>query len=94
VYRSGWCVPPLMGDRDKLTQVMLNLLSNAVKYAPDGGVILISSDVDGQMVHIQVQVQDQGVGLPCLLRKWPNDKSQRAAPCPSPAARYEAAARG
>jgi PAS domain S-box-containing protein len=54
-------LPTLLGDRDKLTQVMLNLLNNAIKYAPDGGQVIVSSAADAKMVH--VQVQDQGVGV-------------------------------
>lgn len=54
--------PFLAADRNKLTQVVTNLLSNAVKYSPSGGEILISSKVEGRMVH--VRVQDQGIGMP------------------------------
>jgi signal transduction histidine kinase len=55
-------LPPLAGDRDKLVQVVTNLVSNAVKYSPQGGEILITSRVDGDMAH--VCVRDHGMGIP------------------------------
>lgn len=54
-------VPNVLGDRDKLTQVVANLLSNAVKYSPDGGSITIDSYVEGESVN--VRVTDEGVGI-------------------------------
>ena len=55
-------LPSVTGDSDKLIQVVTNLLTNAVKYSPAGGEILLSSYLEGNMVH--VQVQDQGLGIP------------------------------
>jgi signal transduction histidine kinase len=54
-------LPPINGDRDKLTQVILNLLSNAVKYSPAGGTILVSSHMEEEVAHLSVQ--DHGIGL-------------------------------
>ncbi|MDP9362675.1 MAG: PAS domain-containing protein, partial [Chloroflexota bacterium] len=55
-------LPPLIGDRDRLGQVVTNLLDNAVKYAPGGGEIAVASRRDGDVVHLKVR--DQGVGIP------------------------------
>lgn len=55
-------LPVLMGDADKLTQVIENLLDNAIKYSPNGGEVCISSAVEGGAVH--VWVQDHGIGIP------------------------------
>lgn len=55
-------LPSVIGDSDKLIQVVTNLLTNAVKYSPAGGEILLSSYLEGNMAH--VQVQDQGLGIP------------------------------
>ncbi len=54
-------VPPLLADRDKLTQVLFNLLSNAIKYSP-GGVITVSSSAEQGVAH--VRVADRGIGIP------------------------------
>jgi signal transduction histidine kinase len=55
-------LPPLVADRDKLTQVLTNLVSNAVKYSPEGGEILLSSSREDPVAH--VRVQDHGMGIP------------------------------
>jgi signal transduction histidine kinase len=54
-------LPPINGDPDKLTQVILNLLSNVVKYSPTGGAILVSSRLEEEVAHLSVQ--DHGIGL-------------------------------
>ncbi len=51
-----------IGDRDRLTQVLVNLLSNAVKYSPQGGSITIYTRCDGN--HIGIAVLDEGPGIP------------------------------
>jgi signal transduction histidine kinase len=55
-------VPVVMGDSDRLVQVVTNLVSNAVKYSPDGGEILISTHFANGAVD--VSITDHGVGIP------------------------------
>lgn len=55
-------MPDVMGDRDRIEQVVANIVSNAVKYTPNGGKIDISAGVDGKMVF--VRVTDNGIGIP------------------------------
>jgi PAS domain S-box-containing protein len=55
-------MPLVMGDRDRLTQVLTNLLSNAIKYSPDGGEILVCTRAAGGSV--EVSVKDHGRGIP------------------------------
>src|SRR6266496_820198 len=55
-------MPPMLGDRDKLTQVFTNLLSNALKYSNENDAILLTSKREGNMVHISVR--DHGIGIP------------------------------
>lgn len=63
----GWvaeispCLPPVLGDRTRLRQVVLNLISNAVKFTEQGQVSLKAVE-DGQWVR--VEVRDTGMGIP------------------------------
>ncbi|PCI24519.1 MAG: hypothetical protein COB67_11565 [SAR324 cluster bacterium] len=52
----------LIGDRDRLEQVLINLLGNAIKFSPDRSTILITAEQRGY--HCQVQIKDQGPGIP------------------------------
>jgi PAS domain S-box-containing protein len=55
-------MPKVLGDSDRLTQVLTNLLSNAIKYSPDGGEIRIRTRVvEG---FVEVAVKDHGLGIP------------------------------
>lgn len=49
------------GDPEKLSHVIMNLLNNAIKYSPEGGAITIHCDKQGD--HVQISVQDEGVGI-------------------------------
>ena len=53
---------PILGDFERLTEVISNLLGNAAKYTDPGGTIRVTSTVeDGQAV---VRVADTGYGIP------------------------------
>jgi PAS domain S-box-containing protein len=52
----------VLGDRDKIQQVMLNLLSNAVKFTSAGGEISVTCTFSDDEVH--VNVRDTGPGIP------------------------------
>jgi signal transduction histidine kinase len=53
--------PAVVGDQDRLTQVVDNLISNAIKYSPEGGEIIIEGQL--QPEHIIVCVSDSGIGI-------------------------------
>ncbi len=55
-------VPPVQGDRARLSQVVDNLLSNAIKFTPAGGTITTRTGVEPDAVFIEVE--DTGVGIP------------------------------
>ena len=56
-------LPKIVGDRERIEQVVVNILSNAVKYTPSGGHIRLSArELSGNRVRITVE--DDGVGIP------------------------------
>jgi signal transduction histidine kinase/DNA-binding response OmpR family regulator len=52
----------VVGDRERLTQVLANLLSNAIKYSPAGGQVEVASEHRNGMIRISVS--DTGIGIP------------------------------
>ncbi|MEL6608973.1 MAG: ATP-binding protein [Pseudomonadota bacterium] len=68
-------LPPTLGDIDQLLQVLLNLLKNASEAQPDGGTIKLKTYYDrslrlrrrdgtGRSLPLQIEVVDDGPGLP------------------------------
>ncbi|NIV35414.1 MAG: hypothetical protein GWN58_39955, partial [Anaerolineae bacterium] len=54
--------PDVMGDRDRLDQVITNLLGNAVKFSPSGGTVTVTLRTVGDTA--ECRVIDQGPGIP------------------------------
>ena len=64
-------LPAVLGDEDRLTQVLSNLLDNAVKYTPERGTITVAahpvSDDTEQpalVTAVELSVTDTGIGIP------------------------------
>jgi PAS domain S-box-containing protein len=57
----------IVGDSDKLRQVLINLIDNAVKYSPEGGRVEIS--VEARDGGIRIAVQDEGIGIAPLEQR-------------------------
>ena len=55
-------LPMIIGDRDRLEQVMMNVIGNAIKYTPDGGTIRVNAGTSGSKVWMEVA--DNGIGIP------------------------------
>ncbi len=52
----------ILGDEDRLKQLLLNLVDNGIKYTPPGGVVRLSlAKANG---WAQLTVSDTGVGIP------------------------------
>jgi CheY-like chemotaxis protein/anti-sigma regulatory factor (Ser/Thr protein kinase) len=51
----------VLGDEDRLEQVVSNLLSNAIEFTPDGGSIrLRCASIEGR---IEIRIEDSGEGI-------------------------------
>ena len=57
-------VTPVIGDPDRLRQILLNLLSNAVKFTGAGEVRLkAEARTTGASLHLGIAVEDSGIGI-------------------------------
>src|SRR5205085_2235668 len=54
-------VPSVLGDPDRLQQVIWNLMSNAIKFTPKGGTVTIRAHRRNGSVHLVVR--DPGIGI-------------------------------
>ena len=66
-------VPRVLGDHDRLQQVVWNLLSNAVKFTESGGSIEVRLEQAGRSVAIIVRDSGQGISadfLPYLFERF------------------------
>lgn len=72
-------LPMASGDADQLLQVVLNLVKNASEAAPEGGIVRLKSyyehsfrlrrsDGTGQPLPLQIEIIDDGPGLPPDIR--------------------------
>ena len=56
----------LIGDEQRLAQVITNLLSNSVKFTPDKGAIHLEaslSDIEDNVCELMITVSDTGIGI-------------------------------
>lgn len=55
-------LPKVLGDRDRLEQVVVNLLDNAIKYTPSGGSVSVKACRCDE--GVRVDISDTGIGIP------------------------------
>lgn len=54
----------VLGDEQRLEQVLRNLLSNAVKFSPAGGIVDVRAVRNDATGNVTVTVRDRGMGMP------------------------------
>lgn len=64
----GIHVEPAVGevllDRDQIDQVLDNLVSNSIKYTGDGGHLAIRARLKDNGGQLEIEVEDNGIGIP------------------------------
>ncbi|MGH2522188.1 MAG: GAF domain-containing protein, partial [Anaerolineales bacterium] len=56
-------LPPVWGDRERVTQIIMNLAGNAFSYSPPEGTITLRARVDPGHTEMLVEVIDTGIGV-------------------------------
>jgi len=56
-------LPDVVGDLERVTQIIVNLLNNAIKYTEPGGKIRVTAGFDREKKEVRVHVIDTGIGI-------------------------------
>lgn len=68
VWHDPDAVPKLLGDAQRLQQVLHNLISNAIKFTSEGSVEVsaqfVEREKDGRAAGLYIWVSDTGIGIP------------------------------
>lgn len=62
VLEAPESMPEIIGDSDKIDQILTNLVGNAVKYSPNGGKVTVKIEV--KEPDVIISISDQGIGIP------------------------------
>jgi PAS domain S-box-containing protein len=60
-------LPSIIGDKERLEQVLTNLIGNAIKFTPEGGQVTITGSMPDD--KILVEVKDNGIGIPLEVQE-------------------------
>lgn len=70
LYLKKWVLPTIpnlvLGDVDRVRQILVNLVSNAIKFTHKGGVTILAEGLDqgGDRIEVWFTVTDTGIGMP------------------------------
>ena len=81
-YRPG--TSQVLGDPERLQQVVWNLLSNAVKFTPEGGRVEVRLEQVGASAHVTVSDTGRGISadlLPHVFERFRQGESAGAGRC-------------
>jgi signal transduction histidine kinase len=66
VLRDYGTLPPIAGFPGKINQVFMNVLTNAIQAMPQGGIIYLQTQQDGE--EAVIRIRDTGVGMNEMTR--------------------------
>jgi signal transduction histidine kinase len=69
-------LPPIVGDPERLQQVVWNLLSNAIKFTARGGHVQLA--IRPASSHVELAVTDDGQGIPADFLPFVFDRFRQA----------------
>jgi len=55
-------IPTIIGDPDRIQQIIINIINNAIKYTPEGGEITVY--VGRLYNEVYTKITDNGIGIP------------------------------
>lgn len=61
IFEPAGQLPPILGSKRAIEEVISNFLTNAVKYTPENGRVMVFAAQEGDYVHISVK--DNGFGI-------------------------------
>lgn len=56
-------LPDVVGDMERINQIIVNLLHNAIKYTEPGGVVTLAAAYHKAKNEIYLEVRDTGIGI-------------------------------
>ncbi len=57
-------LPDVVGDLERVTQIVVNLLNNAIKYTEPEGTVTVSAFLDKKINKVRIEIKDTGIGIP------------------------------
>jgi PAS domain S-box-containing protein len=57
-------LPPILGDFDRVIQILQNIADNAFNYSPDNGSIFIGAQYSPTNESVTLSIRDEGIGIP------------------------------
>ena len=71
----------ILGDEDRIKQVLINLLDNAFKFTPEGGKVELSATEDNQELILKIKDTGYGISqedLPHIMDKFYKGKTSKS----------------
>jgi len=63
IIKKGTITESIIGDENRIEQVITNLLTNAIKYSPKGSKVIVHTALDKNKENVLISVQDFGFGI-------------------------------